>query len=216
MQLLGSRKPKQGTQYVDENPVEAIRSIGGGAVKSFATDVVREGAGDFWKQLLGDYEGHKKPSTGDLHEGQDLVLNKQQETEKHHDLEPGIDYRREILHGSERTASRESHAVRQQIEMIIVELKRLASSSKELEIQFKDIIVEQRIEKPGKYHQSFFEWMLIVIQSARMRIEDAGAWLQAMHSKKGKKHSQNYWQMFKKHGTTFGLSNERVIATQTG
>ena len=98
----------------------------------------------------------------------------------------------------------------------IADARILAASSKELEIQFKDVVVEQRIVKPGKYHQSFFEWMLIIVKTARMRVEDAGTWLSVMHGKKNKRHSQNYWQMFKKHGTTFGLSNERVVATQTG
>ena len=100
--------------------------------------------------------------------------------------------------------------------MIIIELKRLAASSQELEIEFKDVVMTQNVVKPGKYHQGFFEWVLIVIRNARVRVEDAGAWLSVMHGKKGKKQQQNYWQMFKKHGTTFGLSNERVVATQTG
>lgn len=207
MQLLSSKKPKtQTNQYVDQNPVEAIRNVGSGATQSFASD--------FWEQMFGETNppagGEKKQTTsGELAEGQELDLES-------HSVEPGINYRREILHGDDRIVASESHAQKQRIEMIIVELKRLASSSKELEIQFKDVVVEQRITKPGKYHQGFFEWMLIIVRSARMRVEDAGAWLSAMHGKKNKKHSQNYWQMFKKHGTTFGLSNERVVATQTG
>ncbi|MBI2430532.1 MAG: hypothetical protein HYV39_00775 [Candidatus Levybacteria bacterium] len=217
MQLITQKKPKQQTtQYVDQNPVEAIRNLGGGAVKSFANDVVKEGAKDFWQQLLGNQTKEKKyQDAGDLQEGQDLDLA-QLKKEKRQGVEPGIDYRREILHGSERIAKKESQVVSQQIEMILIELKRLASSSKELEIQFSGVVVEQRIERVGKYHQSFFEWMLVMIQTARMRIEDAGAWLAAMHGKKNKKKSQNYWNMFKKHGTTFGLSNERVVSTQTG
>jgi hypothetical protein len=55
--------------------------------------------------------------------------------------------------------------------------------------------------------------MLTVIRGARMKVEDSGAWLSTMQGKKGKK---NYWAMFKKHGTSFGMSNERQVATQTG
>jgi hypothetical protein len=46
-----------------------------------------------------------------------------------------------------------------------------------------------------------------------MTVEDSGAWLSAMSGKKGKK---TYWSEFKKHGTSFGMSNERSVATQTG
>jgi hypothetical protein len=82
-----------------------------------------------------------------------------------------------------------------------------------LQIEFKEVAIEQRIVNPGKYHTSFFEWVLSAIRIARMKVEDSGAWLSAS---KGKKAKKDYWQMFKKHGTTFGLSNERVVATQTG
>src|SRR3989344_5698474 len=72
---------------------------------------------------------------------------------------------------------------------------------------------EQQIVNPGKYHVSFFEWVLLLVRQARMKVEDSSAWLGAFKSKKAKK---QYWSMFKKHGTTFGLSNERVVSTQTG
>ncbi|HLD02068.1 MAG TPA: DUF5660 family protein, partial [Patescibacteria group bacterium] len=60
---------------------------------------------------------------------------------------------------------------------------------------------------------NFFEWMLSVIRIARMKVEDSGAWMAALSSKKKGK---GYWQMFKKHGTTFGMSHERNVSTQTG
>ncbi len=220
--VQSTKKTKtQANQFVDQNPIEAVRSIGGGTVQSIATDLISEGVSDLWKQFLGNNtEQNKKQHpnwrTGDLKEGQDLDLAQLKKEKKPETREAGIDYRREILHGSERITSRESYELGQQIEEIIIELKRLASSSQEIQVQFKDVIVEQRAVKPGKYHKNFFAWMLIVIRSARIRVEDAGAWLSAMKGKKGKKQSQNYWTMFKKHGTTFGLSNERTLATQTG
>lgn len=211
--LQPAKKTKvQANQFVDPNPVEAFRSIGNGTMQSLATDLVSEGVSDIWKQFLGGgTEKDKKQKTaGDLQEGQDLDLT------KHENREAGIDYKREILYGSEKIASQEYQALSQQIESIVMELKRLTASSQALQIEFKDVVVTQNIIKPGKYHQNFFTWVLIVIQNARMRVEDAGAWLTAMKGKKGKKQQQNYWKMFQKHGTTFGLSNERVVATQTG
>jgi hypothetical protein len=66
----------------------------------------------------------------------------------------------------------------------------------------------------GKYHQNFFEWVLIQIQQARVRVEDSSSWLGAVNKKgQGQK---GYGGMFKKHGTNFGMSNQRSVATQTG
>lgn len=221
--MFTTKKTKTQTkqQHIDQNPIEAITHIGSGVANSFGADLLKGGANDFWKQVLGETASDKNPNAkrGVLQEGQELSLSEMDQYQEHKanpDIAPGIDYRREILYGSEQISRREGQVLARQIESIVIELKGLAAASQELEIQFKDVVVEQRITKPGKYHQSFFTWVITMIQSARARIEDAGAWLSAMHSKKGKKQQQNYWQMFKKHGTTFGLSNERVVATQTG
>lgn len=210
MTSLTTKKQKaQARQFVDPNPVEAIKNIGSGVGQSIVSDVLKTGANDFWKQVLGadKIEKTKHAMSGDLSEGQDLELA------PHLEIEPGIDYRREILHGEKRTSKEHERVLETKIEEILIELRRLVSSSEELAIQYKEIVVEQRIENPGTYHESFFEWILNTIRAARMRIEDSGAWLAAFQSKKNKR---QYWQMFKKHGTTFGLSNERVVATQTG
>src|SRR3989338_3918607 len=93
------------------------------------------------------------------------------------------------------------------------EIKKLADSSTELQMQFKEVAVEQYATKPGKYHKNFFSWLLSIIRNARMKVEDSGAWLAAMHSKKK---SREYGAMAKKHGTSFTLNNERTVATQVG
>ncbi|OGH19488.1 MAG: hypothetical protein A3F31_03535 [Candidatus Levybacteria bacterium RIFCSPHIGHO2_12_FULL_38_12] len=216
MTTQNTKKTKH-KQYVDTNPIEAVRDIGTGIVKS-TKDQGKSAFSDLWAQLLGaSKESHQE--SGELAEGQELDLSalsrqKQQEKEtKSVDIAPGIDYRREILQGEQRISAENTHTLETQIRQIIVELKRLANSSQILEAEFREITVEQRIEKPGKYHITFFEWMLAMVKAARIKVEDSGAWLSQFESKKKQK---QYWQMFKKHGTTFGLSNERVVATQTG
>ena len=221
--MFGSNKKtkQQNKNYVDQNPVEAVTRIGSGVAQSLGADLLRGGANDLWKQMLGEIPQTPKSreKEGELIEGEEIDLSSTSKNQEHFanpDIAPGIDYRREILRGSERLNAVQTQSIEKQIEMILVELKQLATTSKELEIEFKDVVVEQRIVKPGKYHQSFLEWMVIIIRSARMRVENAGAWISVMHGKKSKKQQQGYWKMFEKHGTTFGLSNERVVATQTG
>ncbi len=208
-------KIKKIKQYNNETLAESLGGILTGVgqqTKDLAKSTINL---DNWDQYLGlESEGKKKKHHGDLSEGQELNLKELQE-KKHEkrEVEPGIDYSREIVHAGERLASHENRELEAQLREIMAEIKKLADSSKELQIQFKKVAVEQHITKPGIYHKSFFTWMLSVIRAARMKVEDSGAWLAAMHSKKK---SREYGAMSKKHGTTFSLSNERVVATQVG
>ncbi len=203
-------------QYIDQNPVEAVRDTLSAVPQSVAKNT-QDALGDIWEQFLGinKYAAEKPQNlSGDLSEGKELNLKKlKEEQEKKKDITPGINYGAEIVYAQERVTSKENQETKAQIQQIMVELKKLVESSEELRAEFREITVEQRVAKPGKYHQSFFEWMLATIRQARTKVEDSKAWLSLFKSKKAKK---EYWSMFKKHGTTFGLSNERVVATQVG
>lgn len=212
---MANKKTKAETKnYVNNNPFEAASNIAKGVGQSAVEDVGRGIVSSLWEQMLGA-ESHKR--SGELVEGQEFDLNnKNKKSEKAPEkvnIAPAIDYRGEIIHAERRITSEQNRHIEAQIQQIMAELQRLVTSSKTLEVEFKQITVEQRITKPGKYHVTFFEWLLTVIRTARMKVEDSGAWLAMSKSKKAKR---QYWSMFKKHGTTFGLSNERVVATQTG
>lgn len=205
--------------FIDQNPIESFKGIGQAVLNSTVKDLGKDAVSDLWAQLLG---GEKKLSkdefAGDLSEGEEIdfkAIAKKKSAEKSdfNDIEPAIDYKREILQRETQIVRENTQVLKIKIEEILAELKKITATSSELAVEFKEITVEQRIEKPGDYHLNFFQWMLSVIKSARMKIEDSGAWLSTMKSKKGKR---NYWAMFEKHGTTFGLSNERVVATQVG
>jgi len=209
-----------------KNPLEAGQNIAKGFVGSVATDVVKSGVGDFWKQVLGagnsatnsETNVYHETTSGDLSEGEELILNnvkRREQKAKSYQIEAGevaIEYKRRILHGESRPAYRITQGIETKTQEILIEIKRLIQTSKELQVQFKEVTVTQ-IPNPGKYHQTFFEWMLSVIKQARIKVEDSRAWLAVT---KNKQQKRQYWTMFKKHGTSFGLSNERVVATQTG
>ncbi len=209
------RKVKTKTkQYLHKNTIEQqLFGIGGGVGQASA-DLAKSTINlDNWDEYLGlaERQEKQKKHAGDLHEGEELYLEDlKKENER---IEPGIDYSREIVHAGERVATLENRELETQLREIMAEIKKLSDSSKELQMQFKEVAIEQHVVKPGKYHKSFFTWMLSMIRTARMKVEDSGAWLAAMHSKKK---SREYGAMSKKHGTTFSLSNERVVATQDG
>ncbi|MEK7119300.1 MAG: DUF5660 family protein, partial [Patescibacteria group bacterium] len=66
---------------------------------------------------------------------------------------------------------------------------------------------------PGVYHLNFFERLKSMLKILREQIEDSSSWLSLQNNRKKKK---RYWGMYKKHGTSFGLSHERNLATQAG
>lgn len=208
--------------YVDEDRIEAKRNIPSSVASSFADDLIKPAVTkDLWEQLLGvgrKPQEQKIQASGDIAEGEGIdikALERQiSRTEKKiEQLEPALDYHREIRYSSERVMKENEVVLTRRIQEIQIELKNLAHSSKTLQQTFKEVVVESTPVEPGTYHINFFEWVLSVIHSARLRVEESQTWLSLFASKKAKK---GYWSMFKKHGTSFGLSGERVVATQTG
>jgi len=210
-----TQKPKN-QNFVDQNPIEILKGVGSSVVDSVVDDFGKHSVSDLWEQLLGAKNPQEEgdQTSGDLEEGREIHLSKKtkKETPEGH-IEAGIDYKREIIDVAKRVDRENTQVLNAKIAEILTELKKITAASAEIAIEFKDVTIEQRIEQPGEYHVTFFQWMLSLVKSARTKIEDSGAWLSVMKSKKSQR---QYWNMFKKHGTTFGLSNERVIATQAG
>ncbi len=133
------------------------------------------------------------------------------------DREPGINYHSEyyqsITRSGERHSQREVNEHSKQIQSIMQELKKLASSTKALQVEFGSLVVEPPPADPGKYYINFFEWMLIMIRQSRQKVEDSKAWMDTVQ---GKSKKMGYWGKAKKMGTTFTQANERNVATSTG
>ncbi len=204
------------------NSVEVHSSgdFGRDFIKTVKSDLIQESMSDIWKQFFGSLDKNEKvSSSGDMAAGQEIFFStkkaeqkKPQESLRRTEAAPAMNYSSEIARSGEKLSRRETSELEYKISEIIGELKRLVDSSSYLQMEFKQFSVEQAPTSPGKYHLNFFDWVLTMIRNARMQVEDGGAWLGVM---KGKK-SQGYWDMFKKHGTTFGQSGERSVATQTG
>lgn len=124
--------------------------------------------------------------------------------------------RSEILVFS-RTVKEHEQQIYQETTMILQKLKEqvtiLEKSNKGLVSEIAKVKVEQVPKKTGIYYIRFLEWMLTVVRQMRAKVEEGKAWLETFTKRKKK---LGYWKMYKKHGTTFGLSQERSLATQTG
>jgi len=216
-------------QYIDKNSIEAMRdsnNLTAAVAESFKQDVIAGMAADFRQQFLGFKRSEKNTPEakmqGDLVEGQEISIANLQKAKLAKEervkprVEAGIDYTREILHGEKGIQQRQNQEIKFSIQEILAELRKLAGSSKQLEVKFKEVTVEQRITKPGKYHLSLFQWILAVVKQARLKIEDSKFWLATAKTKHAKKGI--YWTNAdeKVGGTSYSLSSERVVATQTG
>lgn len=224
MKKTTKKAPKQ---YINKNPLEQLWSIGSGVTSQVADTGKSVINLDNWDEYLGLSDPKEKQkklyASGDLSEGKVLELRKihqedqeeaKREAESKKHIEPGIDYSREIVHVGEKAATQETREIDAQLREIMTEIKKLADSSKELQMQFKDVAIEQHVVKPGKYHKNFFEWLFLVIKTARQQVEDSSAWLNVAKRKNAKK---GFWDMAKKHGTSFLQSGERTtIANAAG
>jgi len=226
---MSGTKSKSRQTFVD--PFEVGREV----VRTTTQELTKQAPQAFLSQLFGidfdKYQNDKapvaeavsaKPNSGEIF---DIAKHQPQPSEKHKvrtehtpkpHIEAALDYHGEfqnkVVKSREHASSAEKQEMKRNIEQIKIELERLVASSHMLKIEFGTITVEQTATV-SYYHLNFLEWMLTVIRSARQKIEDSQSWVGAM---KGKSAKKSYWGMFKKHGTTFGLSGERAVATQVG
>jgi hypothetical protein len=235
---MSSTKGKTRTNLA--NPLElgreVVRSLGHQAAQGTLKET-QDSAKTFLEQLLGislKKNADRSPAEAQAEETTQTSTNGHIEVfnfQKHHGTTPSekprvhaeqtprrraeaaIDYHRDIVKNRERASKGELKEMNRNIEQIKIELSKLVSTSQVLKLEFAEVTVEQSTTTVGQYHLNFFEWMLAVIRSAREKVEDSGAWLGAV---KGKGAKRGYWGMFKKHGTMFGLSGERAVATQVG
>ncbi|MCX6793745.1 MAG: DUF5660 domain-containing protein, partial [Candidatus Gottesmanbacteria bacterium] len=107
----------------------------------------------------------------------------------------------------------EDAQIKQQLEAVRGELQALIKSVHMLNTEIHKAVVETPVN-PGVYHVNFYEKLRSVLAMLREQIDDSRTWLALSAQRKQKK--LGYWGMFKKHGTTFGLSNERSLATSAG
>ena len=191
---------KKQTAYTNTGIMESLRDLGAGVGKSVAKDVVGKVASDALTSLFG------QPTGGDIKPPQPMV----EAYPERQPLRPA--FRRPEVYQPMTPLHREEVGIKEKLEAVRSELKVLATSIKKFHSQ-----VERAIEDipahPGIYHLNFLERLRGVIITLRQSIEDSGSWLALWTSRRRKK---MYWGMYKKHGTSFGLSSERNIATQAG
>jgi len=197
-QTIGNTKKKQAVRHANDNILESIRGLGGGIAGSSA-DAGKNIARDVFSSLTGGaiYQ-ELKPN-----QSVEFASNQKRETEVSM-------VRAQELH-SARIREEQTRVVKQ-LEAVRQELKALAQSVKNLHQEITKAVLETPVA-PGVYHVNFFELLQSYIRVLKEQVDDSRTWLAAWFTRRKK---QGYWGMYKKHGTSFGLSGERTIATSAG
>ena len=201
MQASAKKKP---VSYKNDNLLEALGSIPSGVGTQTTHEVGKIGA-DILTSLLGGI-----PKSGNLEPNQVIEFGQPQPQKE---AQPETVVVRPHIEAHTRPNVTEIEAQTQkQVEAIRQELKALAKSLKSLHTEVQAAISEEPVN-PGIYHMNFYDQLRSFIAVLRQQIEDSRNWLSTFNARKKK---MGYWGMYKKHGTTFGLSNERALASSAG
>jgi len=187
--------------FKNDNVLEQLRGVSSDVAVNTVDMAAKVG-----ETVFSALVGSPMQMSGELEPNQTIELGvQQQETSKQHIEAPKMD----AAHASIDAIAEQT---RQQLEAVREELKALAKSLKNLNQDVQSAI-EQAPVSPGIYHINYYDQLRIFIHVLRQQIEDSRTWLSMSV---GRKKKMGYWGMFKKHGTTFGLSNERSLATAAG
>ena len=190
---------KKAPVYGNDNVLESLRGVGSSVGKTIVKDVIVQGGNDMLWSILGG-----SPKSGELQQNQAIEFSTTPEET------PAVHTRSVESHQTLRRS--EDAEVKQKIEGIRAELKALSQSIKNLRQEISKTIMEVPVDH-GIYHLNFFDHLRSYLIAMKQEIDDSRTWLSAFNTCKAKK---GYWAQFKKHGTSFGMSSERSIATSAG
>jgi len=189
-------QPKKRPTFTNDSILEALRSLGSGVGKSVTKDVAGKVTHDAIQSIFGAI-----PKSGELKQNEPLTIKKEMQSKPQPEYKPMAP-----------PVRMEEANLKQQIEAVRTELKMLAASVKNYNLEVAKAINEIPVD-PGVYHLNFLERLRSVLKILRQQIEDSRSWLALWTGRKNKK---QFWGMYKKHGTKFGLSSERTASTQSG
>ena len=197
MNQLPQQPKKQPKTFSNESILESLRNLGGSVGDTVARDVVGKVGSDALTSIFGSpaQSGEFRPMKK-VDVGREIY-------------EPTIP-RQEAARAQ--PIRLEETNLKQQIEAVRSELKALAASVKSLSAEIHHAVETAPVD-PGINQLNIFERLRSVLAILREQIDDSRSWL-ALSA--GRKQKKNFWGMYKKHGTQFGLSSERTTATQAG
>lgn len=205
-------KKKSQKLITKQNVLESLKDLGGGAVNQTG-DLLKSTSEDFFRELMGMGSVQVKRS-GEINAGESLQMNevlngKEEENKK---LRAQISLERQMSSDEMRLSQEKSNELKVQLQALTQEVVKVAQSTGNL-AEATQVAMIQAPANPGIYHILFFQSILEFLQSFRKKIDLAATWLQGSNKRAEKK---NYWNMYKKKGSSFLLSPDHYLQRSAG
>lgn len=211
---LPAGKGRNLTAYQNNNPIEAIKTVGADVGRSLKQDLITEGAEEAaaqLRQLFGFEKPQSKLSGTIPEEGVDIdsVINQKPEEAKQQAKAEEIN---RLLSEEKAYVEQKEQELKKELQAIMEEISNLTQSMDRLS-QEVEIATKQEPPKPGKYHIGFFRKLLLFLISFRQKIEDSAVWLEAWNNRAAKKGM--FWAQVGKAGAKRLLSQEDYAVTRS-
>lgn len=205
-------KKKNQAVITRHNVLESLKDLGGSRVVQ-TKDLLKNTSEDFFRELLG-LSNTKVKRSGELTPGESLqmsdVLNGKEEENKR--IKSQINLERQLSNDENRVSRQKSSELKVQLQAIMQEIQKVAASTQNLAEATQVSMMSAPVE-PGIYHINFFESILAFLQSFRKRIDLTATWLQSTNKRAEKK---NFWNTYKKKGSSFLLSPDHYLTRSAG
>ena len=191
--------------------LESLKDLGGSAA-SQTGDLLKNTSEDFIRELMGIPRLQKK--SGEIGVGESIQLSevisgKEEENKK---LRAQIGLERQLSSEQTKLSQENITELRVQLQTLMQEVQKVAVSTQNF-AEVTQVAMVQAPAEPGIYHIVFFQKVLEFLQSFRKKIDLAATWLQSSNKRAEKK---NYWNMYKKKGSSFLLSPDHYLQTSAG
>ena len=185
--------------YVGDNILESVRGISTNIGKTVQHDVISQIPQDALQAIFNTNQ--RKDQELPPNEAVQFQPEKQQKPTAR-----GNELIQQIKNADQQEVKAKIDAVRK-------ELQSLSKSIQGLQQEIQSAVMDMPVDA-GIYHINFFEQLRQMLFMMRQQVDNSRVWLEAFQTNSKKK--RGYWGKYKKHGTSFGLSNERTVATQSG
>lgn len=209
---MTDQKKKNQQMITRQNVLESLKDLGTGTAAQTG-DLLKNTSEDFFRELMGMQRPNIKRSAdigiGETLQMSDVMSGKEEENKK---LRAQISLERQLSNDEKKVSGENMQELRVQLQALMQEVHSVAASTENLAEATQVAMMSAPIE-PSPYHIAFFKNVLEFLRSFRKKIDMTATWLQSSNKRAEKK---NYWNMYKKKGSSFLLSPDHYLQRSAG
>jgi hypothetical protein len=209
---MTDQKKKNQQMITRQNVLESLKDLDTGTAAQTG-DLLKNTSEDFFRELMGMQRPNIKRSAdivpGETLQMSDVMSGKEEENKK---LRAQISLERKLSDDEKKVSGENMQELRVQLQALMQEVQNVAASTENLAEATQVAMMSAPVE-PGPYHIAFFRNVLEFLRSFRKKIDMTATWLQSSNKRAEKK---NYWNMYKKKGSSFLLSPDHYLQRSAG